>query len=305
MNEQELRRHAARHGGYLTIPAARELGCGDRQIAVLLREYGWTRPQIGALAPPGSLGDPALVRLRAVLEQRPHLVASHRTAAALHGVSMLFRPGEAERLVELTDPRTIRARTRIQGMQVHRLPLVRDEIVVRQGVRCTALLRTLADVSRSESRNAAVAALDSGLNMGLCTVEELRGHLVAASGRHGSAAALSLLDLADGRSESPLETEARLLMHDAGWHPRPQAEVATARGPRRVDFLFDAEGLAVETDGAEHHASADGQRRDLRRFNDLAGCAQVRAVLRFSWQDIFLRPDLFLREVGEKLALLA
>ena len=305
MNEQELRRHAARHGGYLTIPAARELGCGDRQIAALLRRYGWTRPQIGALAPPGSLGDPALVRLRAVLEQRPHLVASHRTAAALHGVGVLVRPGEAERFVELTDPRTIRARTRIQGMQVHRLPLVRDEIVRRQGVRCTALLRTLADVSRSESRNAAVAALDSALNMGLCTVDDLRGQLVASSARHGSTTALSQLDLADGRSESPLETEARLLMHDAGLHPRPQAEVLTGRGLRRVDFLFESEGLAVETDGAEHHAWAEGQRRDLRRFNDLAGCPQVRAVLRFSWQDIFLRPDLFLREVEEKLVQLA
>ena len=32
---------------------------------------------------------------------------------------------------------------------------------------------------------------------------------------------------------------------------------------------------------------------------------QVRAVLRFSWQDIFLRPDLFLREVEEKLVQLA
>lgn len=305
MNEQELRRHAARHGGYLTIPAARELGCGDRQIAALLRRYGWTRPQLGALAPPGSLGDPALVRLRAVLEQRPHLVVSHRTAAALHGVGVLVRPGEAERPVELTDPRTIRARTRIQGMRVHRLPLEGEEIVQRQGVRYTALLRTLADVSRIESRNAALAALDSALNMGLCTIDELRGLLVASSSRHGSAVALSLLDLADDRSESPLETEARLLMHDAGLHPRPQAEVSTARGLRRVDFLFESEGLVVETDGAEHHASAEGWRRDLRRFNDLAGCPQVRAVLRFSWQDIFLRPDHFLREVEEKLVQLA
>lgn len=304
MNEHELRQHALRLGGFLSVDRARTLGCSERQLRTLLRDYGWYHPEPGLLAPPGAPSALPLLRLRAAQAAKPHLVASHRTAARLHGITVLQRPGEAARSIEVTDPRPGRARTRVAGVLVHRLPLGPHDSTAVEGLRCTTILRTLTDLLRSEPRNTAVAALDSALHAGLCTEEDVRAHLAGASNRQATSTALRWVELADARSESPLETEARLLMYDADLHPRTQAEVATAAGVRRVDFLFDREGLAVEVDGAEHHWTQDGQRRDLRRFNDLATSSAVRAVLRFSWQDIFLRPHAFLDEIVNQLELL-
>ncbi|WP_326796096.1 hypothetical protein OG946_11915 [Streptomyces sp. NBC_01808] len=46
----------------------------------------------------------------------------------------------------------------------------------------------------------------------------------------------------------------------------------------------------MEIDGAETHLTCRGRARDLRRFNELAGCPELRAVLRFTWEDVFVRP---------------
>lgn len=63
--------------------------------------------------------------------------------------------------------------------------------------------------------------------------------------------------LADGRSESPGETWARLLFHEVGLRGlEPQVELRAADGRviARVDFLDRVHGLVVEFDGASTYA---------------------------------------------------
>jgi very-short-patch-repair endonuclease len=301
MNEPELRRYAAHHGGLLTTSTALALGCTRNQLRALVREHGWTHPARGTLAPPSE--QTANLSLRAVQEVRPYLAASHRTAARLHGLPLLTDPSTRSLKPELTDPRPGRTGSRVTGVQIHRLPLPEHDVVSLNGIRTTGILRTLADLARSEPRNSAVALLDAALHERRCSREDLGDYLRTAPGRRSTTAAVTALTLADALAESPLESLARLLMHDAGLHPRPQAEVTTAQGSvRRVDFLFEPQGLAVETDGAEHHWSPAGQQRDLRRFNELATSPDLRAVLRFSWNDVVHHPHAFVTTVARHLA---
>ncbi|WP_328769600.1 hypothetical protein [Streptomyces sp. NBC_00286] len=66
-------------------------------------------------------------------------------------------------------------------------------------------------------------------------------------------------------------------MHDAGLHPESQAELRTPNGRRRyLDFLFRAEGLAVEIEGYAYHGTRESHRRDIARFNEIHQCKEVR-----------------------------
>ncbi|MEV3861401.1 hypothetical protein AB0J38_44730 [Streptomyces sp. NPDC050095] len=121
--------------------------------------------------------------------------------------------------------------------------------------------------------------------------------------RHRHAArAREWLALVDPTSDSPAETVARLHMADAGLRPESQAEVFTADGRQvLLDFLFRAEGLAVEVEGYAYHGTREHHRRDIDRFNRIQSCPEVRALLRFSALDVFRRPAHVVAEIRAAL----
>jgi very-short-patch-repair endonuclease len=125
-------------------------------------------------------------------------------------------------------------------------------------------------------------------------VSPLRLDAVAAAlgqRSRGAVRARGRLTLADPASGSPAETVARLRMHDAGLHPETQAEVVTSAGRvLRPDFLFRAQGVAVEIEGYAYHGRCEDHRRDVARFNDLQQCPEVRFVLRFTAEEVFRSP---------------
>ncbi|MEU9704643.1 hypothetical protein [Streptomyces sp. NPDC047981] len=110
--------------------------------------------------------------------------------------------------------------------------------------------------------------------------------------RPGAALARRWLKFADPACGSPAETVARLHMRDAGLRPESQPLLGSRSGRRlRPDFLFRRAGLAVEIEGYAYHGTRQAHDRDVRRYNDLADCPEVRRVLRFTAQDVFRRPD--------------
>ena len=96
----------------------------------------------------------------------------------------------------------------------------------------------------------------------------------------------------DAASGSVLESLARVLLAVAGLGP-PQTQLSlyTADGLLigRVDFAWQAAKLVVETDGFAFHADRQSYRQDRRRGNALLVAGW--RVLRFSWEDVVLRPD--------------
>ncbi|WP_244318331.1 endonuclease domain-containing protein [Streptomyces brevispora] len=123
-------------------------------------------------------------------------------------------------------------------------------------------------------------------------------HAELANPRHRTARARSLLPLLDPLAGSPAETVARLLLHDSGLHPETQAELRTPNGRNlRPDFFFRAEGLVVEIEGYAFHGTREAHAEDLRRFNELQGCPEIRRILRFTATEIYRHPERVVAEI--------
>jgi very-short-patch-repair endonuclease len=94
-----------------------------------------------------------------------------------------------------------------------------------------------------------------------------------------------VLTLADGSSESPLESIARVLLRVRGLNVQTQVHV---EGVGRVDLLVEGV-LVVELDGFEHHSDRADYRNDRRRANALT-CLGLR-LIRFTYEDVVHRPN--------------
>jgi hypothetical protein len=181
------------------------------------------------------------------------------TAAALHGFDT---EGPAD--LHVLSPAGSRLRS-ADGLVVHRR---NGAPLVRVGERlATSPVWTAVEVARSLRRPRALATLDAALHSETCQPVELLRAAAQQAGRRGIVAVRSLIPLADGLAESPMESEARLAMIDGGL-PRPvlQYEIIDGNGElRRVDFAWPEERVAVEYDGEDWHSGAEAMRRDRRR----------------------------------------
>lgn len=145
---------------------------------------------------------------------------------------------------------------------------VKDADTVRiSGILCTSLARTVADLLRYLDPVAGLAAADAALRSvawnprtrtyHASLAEELR--LIIASkirpGSRGAKTARWVLNLADGRSESPGESASRMLLIQLGFAP-PQLQVPVAGPDGRpyfVDFGLDEVEAWGEYDGTSKY----------------------------------------------------
>lgn len=126
---------------------------------------------------------------------------------------------------------------------------------------------TAVEVARSLRRPRALATLDAALRSRRCSPADLLRAAEAQSGRRGIVHVRELLPLASPLAESPMESEARLVMHDGGL-PAPvlQYEITDRDGRLwRVDFAWPEHRLAVEYDGFEWHSDPDAWARDRQK----------------------------------------
>ena len=189
----------------MTTAQARAAGLGQRQLTTLLAN-GWRRLTQGVYLMPGA-ADPFRATVRGALLACPAGTASEATAGRLHGVWGLPRWTPSERpCLLLPEGRTYNAR---QGVKL-RTGLKDGDSVLVDGIPTTSLALTVAHLSRVLSGDDLVCAVDSALRLGW------------KSGRDDAAHPRKLLlalALADGRSESPLETRLRVLLTRAGLPP--------------------------------------------------------------------------------------
>ncbi|MHA4775399.1 hypothetical protein L1085_012955 [Streptomyces sp. MSC1_001] len=302
----------ARGGVLLTVWAV-AAGWPPGRLAGRLRREGWQRICRGVWAVPGKEVD-WRVRATALQLLRPELVCSHGTAAGLHRIERL---GAAEwvDLLEFTALRPARS-TRGDRIRVRATVHLTDrDRTTRRGLRTTTPARTVGDLIRGcAGREEAVVTADSALarrmvggvrREALVRYEELAAELAAP--RRGAARARAWLRLAEAASGSPAETVARLRMGDAALHPESQPALRTADGRLllRPDFLFRAQGLAVEVEGYAFHGTRRAHERDVARFNALQACPGVRRVLRFTAGEVFHRPDRMTATIRTALAALS
>lgn len=173
---------------------------------------------------------------------------SHVSAAVLHGLPV----GGAD-LREVHVTRIGHGGQRHQaGRRVHSSPLDPQWCTVVDGVLVTTVARTVADLLKVESQEVAVSAADAALNLKLCTREQLNEALAELKFHPGGPRARRAMALVDGRSESPGETRARLVL-DAGPLPKTELQISIfdeyGRPVGRADGGYPKKGVFWEYDG--------------------------------------------------------
>ncbi|WP_235916457.1 endonuclease domain-containing protein [Antrihabitans cavernicola] len=127
---------------------------------------------------------------------------------------------------------------------------------------------TAVELARSLAKPRAWATLDAALALGVCGPSDLTAAADAQVGRRGIVHVRSLIAVADGAAQSPMESECRLLFRDAGLPaPTLQHPVLDDFGMPRffLDFAWEHAMVAGEYDGDEFHATPLAVRRDKAR----------------------------------------
>jgi hypothetical protein len=178
------------------------------------------------------------------------------------------------------------------GLARHEMRISSDDIVEVDGIRCTALDRTVYDVLRSVGRETGIAIADAALRRvawdpSTWTYDEeaaalwrelLLARTIRNAGARGVRRARAIIGVADGRAQLPGESVSRLYLLDLGFAaPRLQVPIPGPRGRvYYVDFglddvaawgEFDGKGKYVDprlTQGADPRAvlAAEKERQD-------------------------------------------
>lgn len=287
-----LRPHALRQNGAVTLAQASSAGLSRQQIRTLIGSAGWTNPVHGILVEPHPRV-PFQAGLRAALLARPQASACHVTAARVHklGGLPLWTPAEKPQLLL---PGGAKQAQR-EGMQTFS-GLRSGESVVHRRFAVTTLGRTLADLALRLEFDDFICALDSALHKGWLPGQQKLS-------RRQAAVLKVALTLADGLSESTLETHCRLLLVRAGVGPEVlQLRLFDRNGIcyARLDMAWPSRRLALEADGRETHDKPEALFTDRRRQNKVM--LDDWTVLRFTWFDVMFDPDWVVSQVRAALA---
>lgn len=231
-----------------------------QQLDVQVKNGGLVRVWYGVYA----AQEPDLLGRLAALDvfMGGHAVACLGTAAALYGFDT-----ENTVAIHMLDP-GVRMRPTV-GLMVHQRVGARLQRV--SGRLATAPAWTAVEVARQLRRPRALATLDAALRSMRCARSEIENAVAEQRGRRGIVAARELLPFADGRAESAMESEARLVMIDHGLPlPELQYPIHGHGGEMwRVDFAWPDMRLAAEYESIEWHAGSAEMLRDKTRWAKL------------------------------------
>ena len=236
--------------------------------------------------------------MAAVLACGPNAALSHRSAAGVWGL----RPDNRRKSdISLPSPS---ARPK-QAIEVHRsVTLIADDVTTVDGIPCTTVARTLVDLGDAVHRRAVERAVEQADVLRLFDLYEVERAIDRAGPRRGTGILLSVLDDLHGQTltESDLEEAFLALCREAALPP-PEVNVWMTLPdgtPAKIDFLWRAERLAVETDGGPFHRTRQSRERDARRDQLLRRIAFE--PVRFTGRQVAREPGWIKRYLSELIA---
>jgi hypothetical protein len=209
----------------------------------------------------------------------------------MHGLDLLGGP--PGKLVAVTTAKRGSGNWRTyEGVRVHRAKLPAGQVTKRFGVPCTSVARTVVDLARCSSFIAGVVVADSALHAAKTTRPKLDDVLAQCARWPGIQLARQVVEFSDGRSESVLESAARVIFHEHGLTPPDlQVWVGGEDDPRigRVDFLWAEHRTIAEADGKVKYKDQDLAVWQLQRDTRLRDAGFE--VVHFTWAEIFYEPE--------------
>ncbi len=272
-------------GDVFTATQASSAGVDRRQLRLLVDSGTVQRASRGGYVVRKTSEADSIARIRLALLQHPSCLASHQSALALLNLPTWSLPMDPVHLCFVQG----RTRTRERDLVMHSpAPAMRMALV--DGWRSVDAATAAAQVAASGALDAAVCAADGALHRELTNVERFAEVVASWGSNRGARIVRAMLELTDGRSESPGETRLRLIVRRLGLAVTPQVWV-TANGRRyRVDLLADEYPLILEFDGMVKYEGAGGANAliaEKQREDDLR---REHAVIRFAWHD--LKPEI-------------
>ncbi|MFN8112817.1 MAG: type IV toxin-antitoxin system AbiEi family antitoxin domain-containing protein [Solirubrobacterales bacterium] len=218
-------------------------------------------------------------RMAAVLACGPRSLLAGRSAGAHLGLIANSSP-----VIDVMTPRQVRRR----GIRAHALPaLTAADRVVRDGIPCTSVARTLLDLAAA-SPGEIVAALEQAETLGGFDLVAITDVLERNVGRRGAGrlrGALEVMTIAGPRFRSEFERRFRPICRAAGLPAALINQVIQLPGgPIEVDYHWPELRLVVECDGYEFHRRRRDFREDRRRDRCLAAVGIT--CLRYVWEDL-------------------
>ena len=139
---------------------------------------------------------------------------------------------------------------------------------------------------------------DLFLHAELVTILALHTYISEHPGAKGVARLRHVIDLAEPKAESAMETRLRMLLVLGGL-PRPEVQAPIhddeGRFLGRPDLLYRDRRLAIEFDGGNHR---DRLVDDNRRQNRIIGAGY--RLLRFTAADVYRTPDSVVMQVRQR-----
>jgi hypothetical protein len=200
------------------------------------------------------------------------IVACMNTAAEL----LDFHTEKDDR-IHILDP-GLRIRPSAQLMVHQRLGAPLERV---NGRLATTPAWTAVELARVLRRPRALAVLDAVLFKRCCTTADLSKAVEEQKGRRGIVKVRELMPYTDGRAESPMESEARLVFIDGGLPtPELQYEILDRCGELwRVDFAWPEAMLVAEYESMQWHATPAALIHDRTKTARLQECGYTTVPL--------------------------
>jgi hypothetical protein len=236
-----------------------------------------------------------LTRILAFAESHPGAIFSHHSAALLLGLPLI---GPLPARVQVIGQRASGGRSE-PGLQRRCVGFDDSEVVtVAGGIRCTAVLRTLADLAQVQPFAAAVAPLDFALRNKLVTAGVLAEYAAERRGMPGCRRVQRAFDFGDGRAASPGESLSRAVIHELGFPaPQLQTEHRAPRGGKyftdfewpkyRVIAEFDGKGKYTKEEYLGSKSPGEVVYEEKLREDDLR--RESNSVARWGWAEALAR----------------
>ncbi len=279
------------------------MGVGDVRLAGLVRRGDIERLRQGVYAirrpeppRPDERAARHIICARAALSHHASgFVASHLTAAALHGLPLPLGPTG---LVHLTAVGATQRSRDAPGVKIHHSDSALAEVVMVADVAVTSVARTVADSLRCWGPRVSVPIVDAALHCGLVTTKEIEEELDRQRRWKGRPRALRSLRLVDGRRESWLESYAFVRFDEWGVAPpEPQVwiEDLGGHGLGRVDGAWLEDATVLELDGKTKYGTPEGTQiprpwlAEKQRYDQMGNLGLER--VRFGLGDLLGRPE--------------
>ncbi len=209
-------------------------------------------------------------------------VASHATAAALHGWELASQP---ERPAVIVPRKRHLDRARSSGVEVRFRDLEDHEI---DGLR-TSAHRTVLDCAKDLPFLQALAIADSALRHDAVDRDLLMRRALALP-TNGRKQAVRVVQEMDVRAANPFESALRAIALDVpALHVVPQVPIDDRGFVGRPDLVDVGRRIVIEADSHAFHSSRPQLRRDCVRYNALVLRGWL--VLRFTWEQVMFDPE--------------